>query len=74
MSHPARDMTDRQRRILASIRNHIADTGEAPTLREIGKAVGLSSPSSVHYQLRRLEQAGILTRAHLSSWRDYRLT
>ncbi|MGW2228264.1 LexA family protein [Streptomyces formicae] len=69
-----RDITDRQRAVLAAIRTHIAETGEAPTLREIGAAVGLSSPSSVHYQLRRLEQAGILTRARLSRWRDYRLT
>jgi len=56
------DISDRQRRILAAIRDHIAETGEAPTVREIGTAVGLSSSSSVLYQLRRLEQAGMLTR------------
>ncbi|MGW6275663.1 LexA family protein [Streptomyces sp. NPDC055060] len=44
-----------------------------PSIREIGRAVGLSSPSSVHYQLRRLEQAGVVVRASGTGWRDYRL-
>ncbi|NUK09495.1 MarR family transcriptional regulator [Streptomyces lunaelactis] len=56
------DLTDRQRRILALIRDHIAETGDAPSVREIGAAVGLSSSGSVVYQLRRLEQAGFLSR------------
>ncbi|MFE4925378.1 LexA family protein [Streptomyces sp. NPDC056661] len=60
-------LTDRQRRILATIRDHIAETGEAPTVREIGAAVGLSSSSSVLYQLRRLEQAGDLARERYRS-------
>ncbi|WPO76694.1 hypothetical protein [Streptomyces sp. KN37] len=42
-------------------------------MRAIGAAIGLSSPSSVHYQLRRLEQAGALVRADSGSWRNYRL-
>ncbi|MEU1129620.1 hypothetical protein ABZ383_07105 [Streptomyces sp. NPDC005900] len=66
-------ITDRQRSVLACIRDRILETGEAPTVREIGAAIGLSSPSSVHYQLRRLEQAGALVRADSSSWRTYRL-
>ncbi|MFH8610978.1 MarR family transcriptional regulator [Streptomyces sp. NPDC018029] len=64
------DITERQRSILAAIRTHIADTGDAPTVREIGKTVGLSSPSSVHYQLRRLEQAGVVARATGAGRRD----
>ncbi|MGW7081569.1 LexA family protein [Streptomyces sp. NPDC054871] len=48
--------------------------GEAPSVREIGRAVGLSSPSSVLYQPRRLEQAGAVVRASGSGWRDYRLS
>lgn len=43
------DLTDRQRRILPLIRDHIAETGEAPSVSEIGAAVGLSSSSVVYY-------------------------
>lgn len=57
-----RDLTQRQRRILTAIRDHIAETGEAPSVREIGQAVGLKISSSVVYQLRRLEEMGLLSR------------
>ncbi|MEU6657541.1 hypothetical protein [Streptomyces sp. NPDC046821] len=67
------DVTERQRSILAAIRAHIADHGEAPTVREIATAVGLSSPSSGLYQLRRTEEAGDLRRARGAGPRDYRL-
>ncbi|WP_405780881.1 hypothetical protein OG512_13775 [Streptomyces sp. NBC_01378] len=43
-------------------------------MREIAAAVGLASPSSVLYQLRRLEGAGVLRRARGASTRDYRLS
>ncbi|AWI32736.1 hypothetical protein [Streptomyces tirandamycinicus] len=56
------DITDRQRHILRAIREHIADTGEAPTMREIADAVGLRSSSSAWYQVRRLEHVGVLAR------------
>lgn len=68
------DITHRQQSVLTYIRDHITDHGEAPSVREIGAAVGLSSPSSVLYQLRRLEQAGALARARGTGWRDYRLS
>ncbi|MEV7955247.1 MarR family transcriptional regulator [Streptomyces sp. NPDC056178] len=57
------EITDRQQRILRAIREHIADRGEAPTVREIGEQVGLSSPSSVSYQLGRLEAMGVIRRS-----------
>jgi repressor LexA len=66
-------ITERQQSVLSYIRAHITDRGEAPSIREIGRAVGLSSPSSVLYQLRRLEQAGAVVRARGRGWRDYRL-
>ncbi|MFI9588339.1 LexA family protein [Streptomyces sp. NPDC052236] len=56
-------LTERQERILACIREWIADHGQAPSVREIGRCVGLSSPSSVAYQLKRLEQRGAITRS-----------
>ncbi|MER6237664.1 hypothetical protein ABT185_16615 [Streptomyces clavifer] len=43
--------TDRQVQILRVIRNWIADHGEGPSIRQIGEQVGLSSSSSVAYQL-----------------------
>lgn len=74
MTRRSWDITARQQSVLTYIRDHIADRGEAPSVREIGAAVGLSSPSSVLYQLRRLEQAGAVVRARGTGWRNYRLT
>ncbi|MFD3475926.1 winged helix-turn-helix transcriptional regulator [Streptomyces sp. NPDC058695] len=68
------DITERQQSVVAAIRAPIADHGEAPTVREIAAAVGLTSPSSVLYQLRRLEEAGVVRRARGAGSRDYRLS
>lgn len=56
------NLTDRQLRILGTIREGINDRGFPPTVREIAMTVGLSSPSSVQYQLDILEQAGLIQR------------
>lgn len=53
-------LTLRQRRILQVIRNSIDRRGYPPSLREIGEAVGLTSPSSVAHQLAALERKGYL--------------
>ncbi|MEU0964834.1 hypothetical protein ABZ357_05060 [Streptomyces sp. NPDC005917] len=55
-------LTDIQERILSCIRETITDRGEAPTVAEIGQAVGMSSRSSVHYQLVELEAKGSIVR------------
>ncbi|WP_432187526.1 LexA family protein [Streptomyces sp. Tue6028] len=55
-------LTDRQEAILRYIRDTIADTGEAPTMREIGAHVGLRSRSAIHYQLREMEAKGAIVR------------
>jgi repressor LexA len=57
-----RDLTARQRSIVQVIEDSIQRYGYAPTLREIGEAVGLASTSSVSHQLSRLEQKGCLSR------------
>lgn len=63
MARPRSDhLTDLQERILAVIRQSITDRGEAPTLEEIGDAVGLGSRSAVHYQLAQIERKGAITR------------
>jgi repressor LexA len=58
----AADLTARQRRILEFIRGWVAQHGYPPSVREIGEAVGLVSPSSVAYQLKELEKKGYLRR------------
>jgi repressor LexA len=60
--HPRDLLTDRQRRILEFIHTYADEHGYPPSVREIGKAVGLSSPSSVHSQLSTLESKGFLRR------------
>src|SRR3984893_2939365 len=56
------DLTSRQRKILQAIEDSVRCNGYSPSLREIGEAAGLASPSSVSHQLRRLEKKGYLTR------------
>ncbi|MFE7113430.1 LexA family protein [Streptomyces sp. NPDC057575] len=62
----------RQEAILATIRDWIAETGESPSVRQIGERVGLFSTSSVAYQLGRLEARGLISRAG-HRWRSCRL-
>jgi len=56
------DLTKRQQEILDFIRRHSAEQGYPPTVRDIGKAVGLASSSTVHQHLANLEQLGLLRR------------
>jgi repressor LexA len=58
----AAELTSRQRRILEFIRDWVEQYGYPPSVREIGEAVGLVSPSSVAYQLKELEKKGLLRR------------
>lgn len=53
---------DMQDRILAYIQSVIKARGYAPSVREIGEAVGLKSTSTVHGHLTRLEKKGLLHR------------
>lgn len=57
-----RGLTTRQQRILEFIRESVETRGYPPSVREIGDAVGLKSPSSVHSQLATLERGGYLHR------------
>jgi repressor LexA len=54
------DLTERQQRILDFIRETVERHGYPPTVREIGEAVGLVSPSSVAYQMGVLQRKGYL--------------
>jgi repressor LexA len=56
------DLTKRQKEIFDFIGKYAAKTGYPPTVREIGKAVGLHSSSTVHAHLANLEKIGLLRR------------
>jgi repressor LexA len=55
-------LTARQQQILEIIDQHISERGYPPSVREIGKAIGLTSPSSVQNHLNRLNELGYLRR------------
>jgi repressor LexA len=55
-------LTWRQRKILRAIRESVEQRGYPPSMLEIGEAVGLTSTSSVLYQLRALQRKGYLHR------------
>jgi repressor LexA len=55
-------LTERQRQILDFVTSYVDSHGYPPTVREIGEAVGLASPSTVHAHLANLERAGLLKR------------
>jgi len=56
------DLTPKQAAILAMIKKNIKQKGYPPSVREIGQAVGLSSSSTVHAYLKKLEAKGYLRR------------
>ncbi|MDO5696468.1 MAG: transcriptional repressor LexA [Dermatophilus congolensis] len=59
---PRPGLTARQRKVLQVIRSSVEKRGYPPSLREIGDAAGLTSPSSVSHQLSALERKGYLRR------------
>tara|TARA_B100001540_G_C15790597_1_gene635249 strand:- start:1440 stop:2072 length:633 start_codon:yes stop_codon:yes gene_type:complete len=58
----ANEPTPRQRKILEFIDQTINENGFPPTVREIGKAVGLNSPATVHTHLSTLQERGYIRR------------
>jgi len=56
------DLTKRQQEIFDFIKQYTAKYGYPPTVRDIGKAVGLASSSTVHAHLANLEKVGLLRR------------
>jgi repressor LexA len=55
-------LTTRQQEIWQFLAEYVDEHGYPPTVREIGEAVGLASPSTVHAHLANLERAGLLRR------------
>ena len=56
------ELTGRQQEIWDFLVDYVDRHGYPPTVREIGSAVGLASPSTVHAHLANLERAGLLRR------------
>jgi repressor LexA len=59
---PDGELTGRQVEILDYLKSSVESQGYAPTMREIGAAVGLTSSASVKYQLDILEEKGLIRR------------
>jgi repressor LexA len=59
---PDHVLTWRQRKVLQVIRDSVQKRGYPPSMREIGEAVGLTSTSSISYQLSTLQKKGYLVR------------
>lgn len=57
-----KELTAKQQRIYDYILDFTADNGYPPSVREIAAAVGLKSPSTVHFHLKALEEAGVINR------------
>lgn len=59
---PSHKLSDRQAAILSFIADTLRERGFPPSVREIGEAVGLTSPSTVHTHLATLQKHGFLRR------------
>ena len=55
-------LTKRQKEIFEYVKSYARDHGYPPTVRDIGKAIGLTSSSTVHAHLANLEKLGLLKR------------
>lgn len=56
-------LTPKQQKIYDYIQAFTAEHGYPPSVREIGAALGLKSPSTVHFHIKGLEEAGVLVKA-----------
>jgi|SRR5215211_867626 len=56
------NLTKRQQEIFDYVKQHVGEHGYPPTVRDIGKAIGLTSSSTVHAHLANLEKLGLLRR------------
>jgi repressor LexA len=56
------NLTKRQQEIFDFVKRYVSENGYPPTVRDIGKAIGLASSSTVHAHLANLEKLGVLRR------------
>lgn len=55
-----KELTTKQNEVLIFIKKYQATHGFPPSIREIGKGLGLSSPATVHTHLKKLQEAGVI--------------
>ncbi len=67
MASTMHGLTDRQNQCLDIIKTSMRERGFPPTLREIGKQMGIRSTNGVNDHLRALERKGFLTREDMAS-------
>ncbi len=53
-------LTNRQNEVLEYLKKYIVTNGYPPTVREIAKAIGVSSPATIHAHLENLEEKGVI--------------
>ncbi len=58
------EITKRQEDVLVYIKKYVVEHGFPPSTREIGAALGLSSPATVHTHLKKLEEAGCIRKTN----------
>lgn len=59
-----KNITKRQEDVLTFIKKYVVEHGFPPSTREIGSALGLSSPATVHTHLKKLEDAGCIRKTN----------
>ncbi len=59
-----KELTRRQKDVLDYIKKYISKHGYPPATREIGQAIGLSSPATVHTHIKKLEDAGCIKKTN----------
>lgn len=59
-----KNITKRQEDVLTYIKKYVVEHGYPPSTREIGAALGLSSPATVHTHLKKLEDAGCIRKTN----------
>ena len=59
-----KNITKRQEDVLTYIKKYVVEHGYTPSTREIGSALGLSSPATVHTHLKKLEDAGCIRKTN----------
>jgi repressor LexA len=66
-------LPERQQKVITFVKEYLYENGYPPTVREIGKGIGVPSTSLISYYLKRLEERGLITRESSVS-RAIRLT
>ena len=62
-AHKMEKLSRMQQRVYDYIAESIAEHGSAPSVREVGEALGLKSPSTVHFHIKHLQEMGLIEKS-----------